>query len=113
MKYVIYDKYTSKIVVVCSGVFRLAKLQVKAGQSLFQTENHVDDTTQKVEFDGLDETGQPINPTIVNKTPEEIVADNPPVPEMPENKRLAHITNEQWQDTLKRLDTLEKTDDTK
>ena len=74
-------------------------------------EGKADDVTQKVIFDGFDKNGQPVNPRVVDKTPEEIEKDNPlllKVVEMPENKRPAHITKEQWQDTLKRLDTLEK-----
>jgi len=44
---------------------------------------------------------------IVDKAPEEIEADNPTPPEIPESQRPAHITNEQWQNVLSRLSKLE------
>jgi len=62
--------------------------------------------TQKVEFDGFDDDGQPINPRVVDKTPEEIEAEK--LPMIPTEKKQAHITNEQWQSVLGRLDKLEK-----
>lgn len=59
------------------------------------------DVTQKVEFDGFDADGQPVNPRIVDKTPEEIEADKLPEPEIiPFEKQPAHITNEQLQEIL-------------
>jgi len=71
-------------------------------------EGTANDVTQRIEFDGLDAKGQPINPRVVDKTPEEIEANNPPEPEpIPFKKQLAHITNEQWQGVLKRIDKLE------
>jgi len=42
---------------------------------------------------------------VVNKTPEEIEAEKPL--EIFLEKQIAHITNEQWQDVLKRLIKLE------
>jgi len=79
----------------------------QARNSEFVVEGIANDITQKVEFDGLDEKGQPINPRVVDKTPEEIEADNPTPPEISFEKLPAQITNEQWQDVLKRLDKLE------
>jgi hypothetical protein len=68
-------------------------------------EDKADNLTQEVKFDGFDAAGQPINPRVVDKTPEEIEAEKPP--EMPEGQRPAFITNEQWQDILNRLTALE------
>ena len=79
--------------------------QTREGE--FVMEGVANGITQKVEFDGLDNKGQPINPRIVNKTSAEIQADNPPPPVIPFEKRLTHINNEQWQDILDRLDKLE------
>lgn len=76
-------------------------LQARDGE--FVMEGTANDVTQKIEFDGLDEKGQPINPRVVNKTQEEIEADNPTPPEIPFEKRVAHITNKQWQDVLAKL----------
>lgn len=80
-------------------------LQVKDGS--FIMEGKADDATQKVEFDGLDDEGQPINPRVIDKTPEEIEVDNPMLLEIPSEKQPANITNEQLQNVLDRLDKLE------
>jgi len=62
----------------------------------FVIEGKANDVTQKI-----------VGGKIVNKTPEEIEADNPtPIP-VPFEKRPAQITNEQWQGILNRLDNLE------
>ena len=74
-------------------------LQAKDGE--FVMEGRANDVTQKVEFDGLDEKGQPVNPRVINKTPEEIEAEKPP--EIPFEKLPAQITNEQWQGVLAKL----------
>ncbi len=52
--------------------------------------------TQKV-VDGL----------VVDKTPQEIIDDNPPKPVIPHEQQPASITNEQYQNILKRLENLE------
>ena len=74
----------------------------------FVMEGIADDATQKIGFDGFDVDGQPINPRVVDKTDAEILADNPTLPEILFEKRTAHITNEQLQNILDRLDNLEK-----
>lgn len=104
MKYIIYDN-TGKILRRIQCPPGLSLLQAK--DSEFVMEGTANDVTQKVKFDGLDEKGQPVNPRIVDKTPEEIEADNPPIPEIPEGERPAHITNAQWQEVLLRLKKLE------
>lgn len=73
----------------------------------FVMEDTANDLTQKIEFDGFDEKGQPINSRVINKTPEEIEADNPTPPEIPFEQKPAHITNEQWQAVQNRLADLE------
>ena len=56
------------------------------------------DVTQKIENPGI--AGM-----VVDKTPAEIEAEKPP--EISFEKKTAHITNEQWQDVLDRLDKLD------
>ena len=94
MKYIIYDSAGEiRRVVECAPT--LAKIQAKEGE--FILEGSADDVTQKI-----------INGKIVDKTPEEIEVDKPPESKpIPHEKQMAHITNEQWQDVLKRLKKLE------
>jgi len=95
MRYIIYNK-TGEIlrVVECSPT--LAKIQVHDNE--FIMKGDVDDTTQKI-----------VDGKVVNKTPEEIEAvdPNPPLQEIPKEKRLVFLTNKMWQDVLKRLSKLE------
>lgn len=104
MNYIVYNK-NKKILrkVICSSSHSL--LQAKDNE--FVIEGIANDVTQKVEFDGLDDNQQPINPRIVNKTPEEIEADNPTPPEIPFEQKPAHITNQQWQEIQDRIRLLE------
>lgn len=82
-------------------------LQAKAGE--FVMKGKANAATQKIKFDGLDADGQPINPRVVDKTPEEMEAEKPLEPEpVPIGQQQARITNKQWQDVLDRLDKLEK-----
>lgn len=104
MKYTIYNA-TGKILRVVTCPISQHALQAKDGE--FIMEGTASDLTQKVEFDGFDVNGQPINPRVVDKTPEEIKADNPKIPEIPHGLQLARITNEQWEKVIKRLDKLE------
>lgn len=107
MNYPIYNK-TGKIlrVVTCSKA--MSKIQAKEDE--FIMEGAANDSTQKVEFDGFNEKGRPINPRIVDKPPEEIEAEKPSEPSklIKRIKQSAYITKEQWEDVLKRLDDLEK-----
>lgn len=82
-------------------------VELQAGANEFVMEGIANGTTQKVEFDGLDEKGQPVNPRVVDKTPEEIEKENPTTLKIPKSQKLVYITNEQWQAVLKRLDDLE------
>jgi len=68
------------------------------------------DNTQKIEFDGFDANGQPINPRVVDRTPQEIAKATytSELKQVPFEKQFAHITNKQWQDILDRLKNLEK-----
>ncbi len=104
MNYVVYN-ITGEILRTVQCSIKSSFLQAKDGE--FITEGVANDVTQKIEFDGLDEKGQPVNPRVVDKTPQEIETDNPPIPEVPHGRRPAHVTNAQWQDVLKRLDKLE------
>lgn len=78
MSYIIYNK-AGEILrnIQCSSA--MSKIQAKKDE--FIMEGVANDATQKIEFDGFDVDGQPINPRVVDKTPEEIEADNPPMPE--------------------------------
>ena len=100
MKFIVYN-LDEKILRTGKCAVKDFPLQAKNGK--FVMEGIAKDTTQKIKFDGLDDDGQPINPRVVNKTPEEIEADSPVVPT---GKQLANITNEQWEDVLKRLEAL-------
>ena len=108
--FIVYDKQEK---IRRTGCCQDIDFLFQAKKNEFIMEGKANGDSQKVTFDGFDKNGQPVNPRVVDKSPEEIEKDNPSLPEIPEKDRLAHITNEQWQDTLKRLDTLEKTDDTK
>lgn len=106
MKYIVYNK-KGEILRQVQCPPAMSRLQAKEGE--FVMEGIADDATQKVEFDGLDIDGQPVNPRIVNKTPEEIVSKKPPEPgPIPHGKQNANITNEQWQDVLGKLTALGK-----
>lgn len=61
-------------------------------------EGSANDVTQKI-------VGRGKSRRVVNKTPEEMQAENSP--EISFEKRAAVITNEQWQDVLNKLRALE------
>lgn len=105
MKNFIIYNVDSKILRCGGCADRDISLQAKEGE--FILECTANDVTQKVEFDGLDADNQPINPRVVDKTPEEI--EDEKLPEVPLEKQLAFITNGQLQNILDRLDILEKT----
>ena len=99
--------YNDKGEIIRVGSSQNIDYQLQAQNDEFVMDGTADCITQKIEFDGFDEKGQPINPRVVNKTPAEIEADNPaPIP-LSLEKQPAHITNEQWQGILNRLDNLE------
>lgn len=64
-------------------------------------EGEADDVNQKIV--GRGKLGR-----VVDKTHEEIEAENPPPLEIPQEKLPAVITNEQWLDVLNKLDKLQK-----
>lgn len=106
--FVIYNKVTGRILRYGSCPAKDFDLQTQnENEEIFEGKGN--DVTQKVEFDGLDDEGQPINPRVIDKTPEEIEAEKLPEPKsIPFDKQPAHITNEQLQDILSRLSDLEK-----
>ena len=98
MKYIVYNTTGSiirKVICPSSQCF----LQAKDGE--FVMEGTANDVTQKIINVG-------IAGVVVDKTPEEIEADNPTPKEIPFEKQLALITNEQWQDVLNKLTALGK-----
>jgi len=102
-----YIVYSSNKEILRTGICQDSTFYLQA-QDEFVMEGIANDSTQKIEFDGFDADGQPINPRVVDKIPEEIEADNPKPIEIPVEKQLALITNEQWQDILDRYKNLEK-----
>lgn len=96
MEFIVYNK-AGKILRTVSCPLSHRNFQAKEGE--FVMEGTANDVTQKIINIGI--AGK-----IVNKTLEEIEADNPPqsfiLP-----KQTAQITNEQWQDVLDRLAEVE------
>lgn len=99
VNYIVYNQ-AGKIMRtgVCDGYV----LYLQAGDREFAMEGIANDATQKVKFDGFDEKGQPINPRVVDKTPQEII-DDTPEPE-PEEEM---ITKKKWKEVLDRISVLE------
>lgn len=106
-KFVVYNKQKE---ILRTGVCQNNTFDLQAKKNEFVMEDSANDVTQKVEFDGFDEKGQPIDPRVVNKTPAEIEKDNPTPPEIPIGQRPASITNEQWQAIQDRLENLENSE---
>lgn len=104
MKFIVYDNEGKFI---NHGHCQDRTFHKQGGENGFVFEGCGNDVTQKIEFDGLDDEGQPINPRIVDKTSEEVEIDNPKTKDKPFKKRRANITNEQLQDILGRLHKLE------
>jgi len=92
MRYIIYSK-VGKILraVQCSPDLR--EQQIRKGE--FIMEGVANDITQKI-----------INGQVVDKTPGEIQKERPPV--IPEDMKLANVTNGQWQKVLDRINILER-----
>lgn len=102
-----YIVYNSDGKILVTGCCAETDFLLQAQDGEFVMEGVANDVTQKVEFDGLDEENQPINPRVVDKTPAEIERDNPtPVP-IPFEKKPALITNEQWENMQNRIAELE------
>lgn len=96
MNFIIYDK-TGTILRTIDCPPAMTSIQAKEGE--FIMAGVANDVTQKI-----------VDGEIVDKTPEEIEAVNPnlPLKDIPKKKRVAYITNGVWEDTLKRIDRLEK-----
>jgi len=93
--FLVYDKHGK---ILRSGICQDSTFYRQAHDGEFVMEGIADDTTQKIDNAGL-------KGKIINKTSEEIEAEKSK--EKPCEKWPAHITNEQWQSVLKRLDKLE------
>ena len=104
-QYIVYSLATKRI--LRQGICPAHLLALQAQASEIAIKGTADDRTQKIEHDGLDKDGRPINPRIANKTPEEIIADNPPAPVIPEEDKRANMTNKDVDAILARLDVLE------
>lgn len=101
--FIVYDKQNN---ILRTGVCQVKTFHLQANKGEFAMEGIADDATQKIEFDGFDVDGQPINPRVVDETPEEIEVEK--LPEIPERMLPANVTNEQWQSIVKRIEMLEK-----
>ena len=94
MNYIVYNA-TSKI---------LRQVQCPPSQRYFQANNEgefvmegtANDVTQKIKNPGI--AGK-----VVDKTQEEIEADNLTPPEIPYEQKPAQVTNKQWQDVRDKL----------
>lgn len=93
MNYIVYN-ITGEILRTVQCPSSMKHLQVKEGESMI--EGTANDLTQKI-ADGK----------VVDKTPEEIAADDPPALEIPAGRRPVQIIDDQWQDVLNRLSKLE------
>jgi len=102
--------YNADREILRSGSCQNSTFYLQAGDGEFVIEGKANTVTQKVEFDGFDVDGQPINPRLVDKTPQEIAEATyiPVIVQPPFEKQPAQISNEQWQSVLGRLDKLEK-----
>lgn len=94
MDYIIYDK-KGKILRVTTCSPAMSKIQAKEDE--FMMEGTADDATQKV-----------ANGKIVDKTPEEIEADNPVIPELDVEDQPILITRGQWRSIMNRIEELER-----
>lgn len=82
-------------------------VDAQAGPGEFAIEGVADDRKQKMEFDGLDESGRPVNPRLVDKTPAEIERDNPPPPVIPDEDKPASMTKKEVALLMQRVKDLE------
>jgi len=93
--YIVYD---NKGEILRSGCCQDNVLLQQAQEGEFVIEGTANDIACKI-----------VDGKVVDKTPEEIEAQKPPIPEpIPYEKQLASITNEQYQTILGRLANLEK-----
>lgn len=88
--------YNSLGKILRTGTCQDNRFFYQACENEFVKEGQANDATQKI-----------VDGKVVDKTPEEIEADNPtPIP-VPFEKQPANITNEQWQNILNRISELE------
>lgn len=105
MKYTIYDIASKLIVKSGSCPLELLKYKVGVGQAaLFPIDFIPDDVSQRIDFDGLDTSGNPINPRIIDKPSDEL----PPTPPAPNPEDMPVVVlKKDWQSVLDRLSALE------
>lgn len=95
MNYIVYN-WNGKILRQVQCPSSQKDFQARDGE--FVMEGTANDVTQKIKNPG-------IGGVVIDKTPAEIDSEKPPVISF--EKQRAHITNEQWQDVLDRLDKLD------
>lgn len=96
--FIVHDK-DGKI--LRTGVCQDVDFDFQAHKDEFIMEGTANGATQKIIDRGKSKR-------IVNKTVKEMQIEEPKLVEIPEEQKPAHITNEQWQNVLKRIDDLEK-----
>ena len=104
MKFIVYGADKK---IVMGGHCQESAFHKQANEGEFVLEGVANDITQKVEFDGFDENGQPINPRVVDKSSAEVEIDNPKTKPKSFKKRPARITNEKLEEILARIEALE------
>ena len=103
-----FTVYTAEGKILRAGTCQSIDFDHQAQDDGFVMKGKANGTTQKIEFDGFNVDGQPINPRVVNKTAKEMKAEKEKEESaFPEGRMLAQITNEKWEAILKRLDILE------
>ena len=107
MKFITYNK-SGKILRGGHCQASTFRSQARKENVEFVVEGIANDVTQKVEFDGFDSNGQPINPRIVDKTHAEIERDNPKREPTPFEEKRAAIKNKDWKNVLDRIKVLEE-----
>ena len=103
-QFIVYDQNKE---VLRTGNAPLGMVNMQAGPGEFTIEGTADDRKQKMEFDGLDESGRPINPRLVDKTPAEIERDNPPPPVIPDEDKPAQMTKKELALLMQRVKDIE------
>ena len=94
--------YNQKGEILRTGYCLPNTFYLQANENEFVMEGKANDVTQKI-------TNAGIKGKVVDKTPQEIAEATviTGIKQLPFEKQTAHISNEQWQEVLGRLDALE------
>lgn len=112
LHFIVFSKNSKRILRGGTCLPKMYHTEVRtADECIMKTNGQVDDVTKKIEFDGFDDKGQPINPRVVDKTSAEIKQDYFKPEPKPYGKYRANITNDQWQSLLRRIRNLENNEE--